>query len=141
MKGAPHSAALRALVALVLLPALARAERLPLKTYGTAEGLPSSLILRVVTDSRGFVWAATRDGLSRFDGSRFVNYGVEQGLPVPTVNDIVESRHGGYWVATNGGGICWLDPEAPFTAKGPSGLCRIRRVGEGQLSNQVNTVI
>jgi ligand-binding sensor domain-containing protein/signal transduction histidine kinase len=139
---APHSGLLGALVALVVVvPTAARAERLPLKTYGTAEGLASSLILNVATDSRGFVWVSTRDGVSRFDGSRFVNYGVEQGLPVPTVNGVLESHRGGYWIATNGGGVCWLDPETPLTAAGPGGLCRVHRVGESPLSNQVNIVM
>ena len=48
----------------------------------------------------GFVQA---DGLSRFDGSRFVNYGPEQGLPNPAVEAFVESAPGIYWVATLGG--------------------------------------
>ena len=95
----------------------ARAERLPLRAYGTTDGLPSTSVLRIRADSRGLLWFATRDGLARFDGARFTVYGVEQGLPVPTVNDVIEARRGGYWIATNGGGVCWLDPAAPFAAR------------------------
>ena len=46
---------------------LARAERLPIQSYGPAEGLPSTFVQHVMHDSRGFVWFSTRDGISRFD--------------------------------------------------------------------------
>ena len=85
------------------------AERLPVRTYGLADGLPSTLIEHIVSDSRGLLWFSTRDGLARFDGSRFVTYGIEDGLPVPTVNFLLETRSRTYWVATNGGGICRMD--------------------------------
>src|SRR5438876_946341 len=80
-----------------------RAERLPLKTYTTADGLPHNVINRIVRDSRGFLWFCTEEGLSRFDGYSFNNYGTEQGLPHASVNDILETRAGEYWLATNGG--------------------------------------
>jgi ligand-binding sensor domain-containing protein len=50
---------------LVSLPAIAPAEQLPVRTYTTADGLPSDLILRIVRDSHGFLWFCTADGLSR----------------------------------------------------------------------------
>jgi ligand-binding sensor domain-containing protein/signal transduction histidine kinase len=128
-----------AVVALLLLPAIGLCERLPLRGYGPAEGLSSSQVLGVVADAHGFLWVATRDGLSRFDGLRFVHYGVEQGLPVPTINSVLEGRGGGHWVATNGAGVCWLDPEAPRTANGLSPLCR--RVGDDVASNRVNVLL
>ena len=79
------------------------AERLPIQTYNTSNGLAHDRIRCIVPDSRGFLWFCTADGLSRFDGSRFVNYGPEQGLPNPSVEEIVEGGPGVYWVATLGG--------------------------------------
>ena len=96
-----------------LLTALARvvnAERLPIKTYTTADGLPHSSIHRIVRDSRGFLWFCTGEGLSRFDGYSFVNYGATEGLPHPTVNDLLQTRSGDYWIATNGG-LCRFNPK------------------------------
>src|SRR5215831_2523108 len=81
----------------------ARAERLPIKTYSTADGLPHNVINKIVRDSRGFLWFCTAGGLSRFDGYTFTNYGTEQGLPHASVNDLLETRAGDYWVATSGG--------------------------------------
>src|SRR4029077_15023802 len=54
------------------------AERLPIKTYTTADGLPHNSVIRIVRDSHGFLWFCTLRGLSRFDGYTFTNYGVEQ---------------------------------------------------------------
>jgi ligand-binding sensor domain-containing protein len=85
-----RSAALAA--GLLLGTAAAHAERLPLRAYGIGDGLPSTDVLRIRSDSRGLLWFGTRDGLARFDGARFVVYGTDQGLPVPTVNDAIEAR-------------------------------------------------
>jgi ligand-binding sensor domain-containing protein len=97
---------------LLVWVSIARAERLPVKTYGLADGLPSTFVDHMVSDSRGLLWFSTRDGLARFDGSRFVSYGIEDGLSVPQVSFLLESRRGVYWVATNGGGVCRMDAAA-----------------------------
>src|SRR5205809_1777893 len=86
------------------------AEQLPVRIYTTADGLPRDFVLRIVPDSRGFLWFCTADGLSRFNGYEFTSYGVEQGLPNPVINDLLETRSGVYWVATNGGGAARFDP-------------------------------
>src|ERR1044072_2450318 len=52
------------------------AEHLPIRIYTSADGLGSSFIDYVLRDSRGFMWFCTRDGLSRFDGAKFVTYRV-----------------------------------------------------------------
>ncbi|HEU4390863.1 MAG TPA: two-component regulator propeller domain-containing protein [Blastocatellia bacterium] len=93
------------LVLMALIPSNApvHAERLPLRTYTTADGLAHNRVNRIVRDSRGFLWFCTGEGLSRFDGYTFVNYGVEQGLPHNEVTDFIETRGGELWVATWGG--------------------------------------
>jgi signal transduction histidine kinase/ligand-binding sensor domain-containing protein len=64
-------------------------------------------------DSRGFLWVCTRDGLSRFDGSRFVTYQVGDGS-APGVEQFVETRDGIYWIATTAG-LYRFDPAVPAT--------------------------
>ncbi len=92
-------------------PGRALAERLPIKTYTTTDGLASDGVNRIVKDSRGFLWFCTSEGLSRFDGYKFTNYGVEQGLPDRRVNDLLETHSGVYWVATDRG-LCRFNPSA-----------------------------
>ena len=96
----------RALLAWLLLPLVAStamAERLPLRTYTTDDGLAHSRVRRIVPDPRGFLWFCTIDGLSRFDGTEFVTYRTDDGLPDPWVTDLLTTRDGAYWVATNDG--------------------------------------
>ena len=57
--------------------AIAKGERLPIKSYTTADGLANNAVNRILRDSRGFLWFCTNEGLSRFDGYSFTNYGIE----------------------------------------------------------------
>jgi hypothetical protein len=66
-------------------------------------------------DSRGFLWVCTRDGLSRFDGSRFVTYQVGDKNAPPGIEQILETRNGIYWIVTTGG-LYRFDPNAPVPA-------------------------
>ena len=81
----------------------AHAERLPVTIYSIADGLPNNNVFRVLRDSRGFVWFATREGLSRFDGYTFTNYDEDDGLPSAIINDVIETRDGVYLVGTTRG--------------------------------------
>jgi ligand-binding sensor domain-containing protein/putative methionine-R-sulfoxide reductase with GAF domain len=42
--------------------------------YTTADGLSSNMVTGIAEDSAGFLWMATRSGLNRFNGNRFVQY-------------------------------------------------------------------
>src|SRR5687768_18410934 len=82
-----------ATLALLLLAfAHAHAEKLPIRTYTTADGLARDRVYKIVNDPRGFLWFCTYDGLSRFDGYEFVNYSVGDGLPHRVVYDLVIAR-------------------------------------------------
>ena len=100
------------LLALLAVSSLTRAERLPIKTYTTVDGLAHNNINKIVRDSRGFLWFCMGDGLSRFDGYTFTTYGTDQGLPHREVTDFLETRGGEYWVATKGG-LVRFNPKAP----------------------------
>lgn len=58
---------------------LCAGERLYFDHYGTKEGLCCDFVLGVGQDSKGFIWVATQDGVSRFDGSYFKNYSKNRG--------------------------------------------------------------
>ena len=68
-------------------------------------------------DSRGFLWFATRDGLSRFDGIRFVTYQVGKKDAPPGIEHAFETSKGIYWIGTTGG-LYRYDPNSlPVKAK------------------------
>ncbi|MBQ8064733.1 MAG: hypothetical protein IJ200_03635 [Prevotella sp.] len=71
------------LLALVIIPT-ANAQQWQAKRahYSTEDGLPSDAIASLQQDNYGFVWIATWNGISRFDGYHFYNYktGVSSGI-------------------------------------------------------------
>jgi signal transduction histidine kinase/ligand-binding sensor domain-containing protein len=79
------------------------AERLPVRIYTSADGLGSSFVDYLMRDSRGFMWFCTRDGLSRFDGSRFITYQIGNEISPPGIESIYQTRDGAYWISTTGG--------------------------------------
>jgi ligand-binding sensor domain-containing protein len=78
------------------------AERLPILSYSTADGLPHNTVVRILQDSHGLLWFCTFRGLARFDGYGFKSYDAAQGLR-GIVTDLLETREGEYWVATLSG--------------------------------------
>jgi ligand-binding sensor domain-containing protein/two-component sensor histidine kinase len=103
----------RALAALALLGApRAAAQQFPVHHYSIADGLAHNAVHSIAQDARGYLWIATAEGLSRFDGKAFKNYGAEAGLPHSFVTQVVEDRHGRLWVATPEGGLAALDDTA-----------------------------
>src|SRR5947209_3112695 len=90
---------------------VAHAERLPVRSYTSADGLGSNFINFLMRDSHGFLWFCTRDGLSRFDGARFVTYQVGNQDSPPGIEQIFETRKGIYWISTTGG-VYRFDPNA-----------------------------
>jgi ligand-binding sensor domain-containing protein/two-component sensor histidine kinase len=124
------------LIALAVAPDAA-GEWPPVRSYGVADGLPQEGVKRIVRDSRGFLWLCTFDGLSRFDGTRFVNYGVRDGLPHPSPNDLLETRGGVYWIATNGGGVARFDPATDASPR----LFTPHVVGTTAASSRVNVLL
>jgi len=83
----------------------ALAGRLPVRRYGIADGLPSENVSVVLQGSRGYLWIATSEGLSRFDGYTFLDFGTADGLPALAVNDLVETADGELWLAV-GDSVC-----------------------------------
>ena len=45
-----------------------------IKTFTTENGLSYNAIRSITQDKTGFLWIATWDGLSRYDGYEFKNY-------------------------------------------------------------------
>jgi ligand-binding sensor domain-containing protein/signal transduction histidine kinase len=92
-----------------LLFLYSKAERLPVKTYTTADGLQRDSVTRIRLDSRGFLWFCTGEGISRFDGVGMTNFTTSDGLPYRYVTDFLETKNGTIYIAT-GKGLARLNP-------------------------------
>jgi ligand-binding sensor domain-containing protein len=75
------------------------------KNYTVNDGLISNSIRRVFQDSKGFLWIATWEGLSKYDGHMFTSFSTTNGLSHNLVNDFYESKEGQISVALNNGSI------------------------------------
>lgn len=88
---------------------------MPVKVFTSADGLGSSFVNSLMRDSRGFLWFATRDGLSRFDGSRFITYQVGTKDASPAIEHIFETSKGIYWITTTDGTYRYDPNAAPIS--------------------------
>jgi ligand-binding sensor domain-containing protein len=88
------------------------AEQLPVRGYGIEDGLAGDSVNAILQDSRGYLWFATTDGVSRYDGERFTSYGLSDGLPQARAQAVLESKDGTYWVATRRG-LARFAPDHP----------------------------
>lgn len=96
----------------MLLLTLAWAIRLPAQDdfavtgYTTRDGLPHNQVSSIAQDSSGFIWIATWDGLSRFDGYEFRNYfhdpNDSTSIPYFSVEKILVDKYNNVWINSMG---------------------------------------
>lgn len=70
------------------------------RNFTVDDGLPSSEIYKVIQDREGFLWFATGNGISRYNGYEFKNFSTKDGLPDNTVFDFCEDANGKLWFVT-----------------------------------------
>ena len=80
-----------------------------IRRYGVVEGLSQSSVYAVLQDRRGFIWAATQDGLNRFDGHDFRLFRPDPRDPDSLgwghLSSLIEDAEGRLWIGTLGGGL------------------------------------
>jgi len=72
------------------------------ESWSIADGLPVNSINGLIQSRTGYVWAATFDGLVRFDGVRFTVYNTANspGLPSDRIMSVMETRDSALWMNT-----------------------------------------
>jgi ligand-binding sensor domain-containing protein/two-component sensor histidine kinase len=115
-------------------------QSLTIRRYSVTDGLPHVVVQAIHQDARGYIWVATHEGLSRFDGYQFTNYGRREGILNTLINDVTEDRLGHLWIATNGAGVARLLNDR---GEQPPGDVRFVsfRIGEGSGANAVNRIV
>jgi ligand-binding sensor domain-containing protein len=80
--------------------------------YTTANGLADNSVNNILQDSRGFIWFATKEGLSRFDGTNFKNFFARKddstSMPGNSVSHLFEYAPG-QLIMTNSGRITTMN--------------------------------
>jgi signal transduction histidine kinase/ligand-binding sensor domain-containing protein/CheY-like chemotaxis protein len=97
------------------------------ESWTVTEGLPVNSIKTVIQDRTGYIWAATFDGLVRFDGVRFAvfNSSNSDELPSNRIVQLTEGRDGTLWLATEQGHVVRFRAgrftNIPFEGRRPRG--------------------
>lgn len=85
-----------------------------IRRIGLEEGLPNATIVDLAQDKKGFIWLASKQGLCRFDGNRFINYTTANSrISGNELNAILADPHSNeLWVATERDGLNRFNPES-----------------------------
>lgn len=97
------------------------------RNYTTDDGLPSPEVHYCIQDDDGYMWFATDNGLSRFDGYEFKNYGSREGLKHSVVFYMQKDPEGTIWLATMHGQLYYIDRDS------------IRHFAQNAIIEKINT--
>ena len=94
------------------------------KHFTKKDGLPSNMILDLDLDSKGDLWIATANGLSKLSGSVFKNYSRRDGLPSKLVTSVhVDKRDDSrIWIGSERSGLTRFDEKGFYTFAVQDGL-------------------
>lgn len=104
------------LLLLILFSKIASAQfsSLKLEHFTINDGLSNNSINSILQTAEGYLWIATKDGLSRYDGQNFKNFKHNPldptSIPENYIMTLLEGRDQTLWVGTWGGGLCKYDP-------------------------------
>ena len=76
----------------------------------------------ILLDQNGDLWFGTGNGISHYDGKRFVNYTIADGLHRKEINAMFQTREGHLWFATYLGGASRFDGREFVTYSPSDGL-------------------
>ncbi|MBZ0200211.1 MAG: histidine kinase [Ignavibacteriaceae bacterium] len=62
--------------------------------YTSSDGLASSTVYDIIQDQNGFMWFATANGLSKFDGNQFTTFRINDGLNSNSIIAMAEGKNG-----------------------------------------------
>ncbi|MCA1741305.1 MAG: hypothetical protein LC630_02295, partial [Bacteroidales bacterium] len=84
-----------------------------LTQYNSRNGIGHDNVRKIVADSSGFIWMATWDGLTRYDGTDFINYFHDPAdsttIPYFSVTSVVIDALDQLWVLTDNGALSLFD--------------------------------
>src|SRR5258705_5557986 len=75
--------------------------------YDTRDGLAGSVVYGAIQDKEGFMWFATENGLSRFDGKNFKTFTTKDGLPDNEILRLFVDSKGRLWIMPFKPSLCY----------------------------------
>src|SRR6476620_1266673 len=93
--------------------------------YDTWYGLAGFVVYDAVQDKEGFMWFATENGLSRFDGKNFKTFTTKDGLPDNEILKLFLDSKGRLWIMPFKSSICYYYKGKIYNKTNDSMLARI----------------
>lgn len=92
---------------LLLVRLDAMAQKYVVRSLGIEHGLSCNYVVSMTQDKYGFLWAATEEGLNRFDGNRFFRYYKHKpGLSSSELNCVIDDAKAPVvWIGTKNDGL------------------------------------
>ena len=75
--------------------------------YDTRDGLASTTVYSIVKDKKGYMWFATDNGVSRFDGKKFTNFTTADGLSDNEILAVMGDSEGRLWMMPFNNSLCY----------------------------------
>lgn len=79
------------------------------RQFTVDNGLPSNETYHIVQDSTGYLWIATANGVSRFNGYNFQNFGLNEGLVESAIHEIYIDYKGRIWFISSSGRLTYYE--------------------------------
>ncbi len=73
--------------------------------YTSSDGLASSTVFNIIQDRDGFIWLATLNGMSKFDGKHFTTFTSNDGLNSNTITSLAEGDKGELYIGNYEKGV------------------------------------
>lgn len=93
-----------------------------IRSWQREQGLPHNSVYALAQTRDGYLWAGGDDGLTRFDGVRFISLGLREGLLSGRVRVLFEDSEGVLWIGTLGGGLARREGDRVTTLTTKDGL-------------------
>ncbi|MET0394205.1 MAG: two-component regulator propeller domain-containing protein, partial [Chitinophagaceae bacterium] len=94
--------------------------------YNSKDGLASSTVYRMCQDKKGYMWFATDNGVSMFDGKKFTNYTIKDGLTDNEILSIYADSKGRVWLLPFGSKPCYYYEGKIHSPDNDSSLRKLR---------------
>jgi ligand-binding sensor domain-containing protein len=94
-------------IGLLIISTPAHGQEYSYINYDVKDGLPGSTVYDVIQDKDGFMWFATENGLSRYDGKRFTNFTIADGLPDNEILKLYVDSKNRLWIMPFKAEVCY----------------------------------
>jgi ligand-binding sensor domain-containing protein len=86
-----------------------QAQRFSFQRYGETQGLTNLVITDLIQDKQGYIWAATFNGLFRYDGTSFERFGEKEGIVTTGSIYLTKTPSGDLWAVSDHALFAWTE--------------------------------